>query len=125
MTCKDCLYYEACEHFNNGDAAELAENAVETKCPIFKNGSRYIEAPCKVGDTVYTVITEGKFIHSAKVVGFHLGKFPTLRGHERKEYLVCYTDYLLRHIDLAQIGKTAFFTREEAERALAERSKND
>lgn len=125
MTCKECLYYEVCEHFNNGDAAELAENAVETKCPIFKDGSRYIETPCKVGDTVYTVVFRSEYIHSAKVVGFHLGKFPTLNGQKRKEYLVCYSSCYLRHIDIAQIGKTAFFTREEAEKALAERRKND
>lgn len=46
MTCKECLYYEACEHYNNGDAAELAENAVETKCPIFKEKSHFVELPC-------------------------------------------------------------------------------
>lgn len=53
MTRKECLYYEACEHYNNGDAAGLAENAVETKCPIFKEKSRYIEVPCKAGDYIH------------------------------------------------------------------------
>ena len=81
-----------------------------------------IVPPCKVGDTVYTVVFKSNFINSAKVVGFHLGDLPTLRGHARKEYLVCYTNYCLRHIDIKQIGKTVFLTREEAEKALAERS---
>ena len=35
MTCKECFYYEACEHFAQGDAVECTEKHVEEKCPIF------------------------------------------------------------------------------------------
>lgn len=119
MTCKDCIHYYACSA--GGGLFNEKDESKEMRCGHFKDKSRYIELPCKVGDTVYTVVFGAKHINSAKVVGFHLGKFPTLRGQARKEYLVCYTDYCLRHIDITQIGKTAFFTREEAEKALKER----
>ena len=114
MTCKDCIHNDVCKWTGLPPLAE--------RCEDFKDKSRYIETPCKVGDTVYTVVFHSKYISSANVVGFHLGKFPTLNGQKRKEYLVCYSSCYLRHIDIAQIGKTVFFTREEAEKAFAERS---
>jgi hypothetical protein len=100
------------------------DDCIEAMVADFLLAKGVIVPPCKVGDTVYTVIFKSKFIRSDKVVGFHLGKFPTLRGHARKEYLVCYNihTYSLSHIDIAQIGKTVFLTKEEAEKALAERS---
>lgn len=122
MTCKNCIHYDVCRTWN----ADFIEHRIDMGdgcvCENFKNKSRYIETPCKVGDTVYTVVFHSKYINSANVVGFHLGKFPTLNGQKRKEYLVCYSSCYLRHIDIAQIGKTVFFTREAAEKALAERS---
>ena len=82
-----------------------------------------IVPPCKVGDTVYEILPKAGYIRAVNVVGFHLGKFPTLRGHKRKEYFVGYLDQYLLHIRIDDIGKTVFLTREEAEKALAERSK--
>ena len=117
MTCKDCIHYEICDPYVSSNESFPEVNG----CKCFKDKSRYIETPCKVGDKVYSVV-KSYHINESTVVGFHLGKFPDLRGHIRKEYLVCYTSYVLRHIDIEQIGKTVFFTREEAEKALAERS---
>ena len=74
--------------------------------------------PCKVGDVVYEALPKVGHIRSNKVVGFHLGKFPDVRGHKRKEYLICYSDYSLTHIDIGKLGKTIFLTKEEAEQAL-------
>lgn len=84
-----------------------------------------IVPPCKVGDTVYEILPKAGYIRVVNVVGFHLGKFPTLRGHKRKEYFVGYSDQYLLHICIDQIGKTVFLSREEAEKALAERSKGE
>lgn len=47
MTCKDCIYYEVC-----CDEYELAH---AENCNNFKDKSKYIELPCKVGDTVYII----------------------------------------------------------------------
>ena len=119
MDCTRCLYEVACD-LNGRMSGNNNPLKYDKECPIFKDKSLYTELPCKVGDTVYSV--KGGFIKSDTVVGFHLGRFPTLRGQARKEYLVCYNINYLSHIDIAQIGKTVFFTREEAEKALAERS---
>lgn len=91
----------------------LAENIADE---LLANG--VIVPPCKVGDTVYEVFPKVKHIRSAKVVGFHLGKFLNLRGQKRKEYLICYSDYSLTHIAIDKFGKTVFLTKEEAENAL-------
>ena len=79
-----------------------------------------IVPPCKVGDKVYEVLPKANIVRENDVVGFHLGKFPTLRGHKRKEYLVCYSTYCLTHIDIDSIGKTVFLSKEEAEKKLKE-----
>ncbi len=79
-----------------------------------------IVPPCKVGDKVYEVLLKCDYIRSLNVVGFHLGKFPDLRGHKRKEYLVCYSDYSLTRVDIDKFGKTVFLTKEEAEAKLKE-----
>lgn len=82
----------------------------------------WIRPPCKVGDIVYEVVAHFSYIIPCEVVGFHIGNFPTLNGHKRKPYLVCYdkTSRLLRHIPLDKLGKTAFFKIEEAEKKLEE-----
>lgn len=83
-----------------------------------------IVPPCKVGDKVYKIMTSFGYVRECKVVGFHLGKFPTLRGIKRKEYFVCYSDHYLYHIPFDDIGKTVFLSREDAEKALEERKNN-
>lgn len=49
MTCKDCVHHDICEC------------AGRDICEDFKDKSRFIELPCKVGDTVYCdICNEGK-----------------------------------------------------------------
>lgn len=57
---------------------------------------RLVELPCKVGDTVYSVVEDGLMIFELK---FSL-------------------DFYVRR--MSDFGKTIFLTREEAEQALAE-----
>ena len=89
---------------------------------LLENG--VIVPPCKVGDKVYQTIMlkDGTgFIVERNVVGFHLGDFPKIRGCcERPQYLIVYheTSHAISHIDIKQIGKTVFLTREEAEAKL-------
>ena len=118
MTCKECLYYEACEHYNNGDASELSENAVETKCPIFKDKSRYIEIPCKKGDKMYC---DGK--HFADHCAGEVMSFPV--DIILTEVCSTHRGEIDMVFDFERFGKDVFLTREEAEKALAERRKND
>ena len=78
----------------------------------------WMRPPCKVGDVLYVALPKCGFIRSLNVVGFHLGKFPDLRGHKRKEYIICCSDYSLTHIDVDKFDKTVFLNREDAEKAL-------
>lgn len=64
MTCKDCYHCEACENRFAGlkkicvdePVKHLELNpAVEKCCENFKDKSRIIELPCKVGETLYCV----------------------------------------------------------------------
>ena len=58
MTCEDCLYKGFCEN-QYGDTDyfddEYIMADVEKLCGKFKDKSKIIELPCKVGDTVYRV----------------------------------------------------------------------
>ena len=84
-----------------------------------------IVPPCKVGTTIYeAILLKGKKIshfRECKVVGYHTGEFPDLRGHKRDNYLIVYYDCgHFGHIPYDKIGKTVFLSREDAERALEE-----
>lgn len=55
-TCKDCIHYEACQAvldaagFFSDDIEEILN---EIKCENYADKYRFVEPPCKVGDTVY------------------------------------------------------------------------
>lgn len=58
MTCQDCLFYDFCNDYN--EYPEYVQHCEQTtgsefKCSHFKDKSRFVELPCKVGDTVYLV----------------------------------------------------------------------
>lgn len=108
-TCKDnCLFALLCKH-NDGISEWCLSN-----CPLYKNKSRYIKFPCNVGDTVYFV-----------PYGNHIFEFTVVRlatePIEEIGFSICCNGGWV--FDNRHIGETVFFTREEAEKALAERSK--
>lgn len=51
MTCNNCIHYEVCEGWQVDERRETLANG----CTDFKDKSKYIELPCKVGDTVYVL----------------------------------------------------------------------
>lgn len=85
---------------------------------LIENG--VVVLPCKVGDVVYVVKPYFSSIQEYQVRGYHLGEFPTLNGHKRKSYLICYhkASSALKHLPIDEIGKTVFFNREDAEAKL-------
>lgn len=85
--------------------------------------------PCKVGDTVYAYSEDFLTILPYFVENMNVGYMD-----ESRNYIVfeanCHadeTDELLDEIDFCfdDIGKTVFFTREEAEAALKERQEKE
>lgn len=110
MTCKDCLHYEACNKFIWREMM-LLESVSDFVCGDYKDKSRFVELPCKVGDTVYCFAP-----------CFDTGHHPKLKVvlKEIVELKTIATVFGL-NFDIDSIGKTIFLTREEAEKALAER----
>ena len=57
MTCKDCYHYDVCNTILK-NALSCDVNDCSQECQLFKDKSRIIELPCKVGDTIYVTDTE-------------------------------------------------------------------
>ncbi len=83
-----------------------------------------VPIPCHIGDTVYVAVftTDGTGSHICERIcsGIHISEKVTRWRHETPvRYLVLKTDdgYSIR-IRMDEIGKSLFFTREDAEAAL-------
>ncbi len=110
MTCKDCIHYEACKNLYETHGDGLSGDSYV--CDYFKDRSRFVELPCKVGDKIYFV-------------------FDYRNGEtEIKEVIVTY--YKIQpdgfkvstnwgYFTNSDLGVDVFLTREEAEQALKER----
>lgn len=55
-TCKDCIHYDVCGFNEYKDFNEI--------CSFFKDKSRIVELPCKVGDKVHKIIKSNIFDNS-------------------------------------------------------------
>lgn len=61
MTCEDCMHCEICLNKRkhhiviNGFLFYFECEDIEKICSTFKDKTKYIELPCKVGDTVYII----------------------------------------------------------------------
>lgn len=107
MTCKDCIYYDVCDY--DGDVAVFPDRI----CGFFKDRSRFVELPCKLGDFVY-------FIKARRVMADIVSKFTIDRCGVMLQRV---NGYNLGYTD--QLGKKIFLTREEAEQALKERETDE
>ena len=111
MTCKDCVHYDLCRSCSriqlgwHGNSVHYVEN-IEEICKDFKDRSRFVELPCKLGDFVY-------FIKARRVMADVVSKFTIDR---RGVMLQRVNGYNLGYTD--QLGKKFFLTCEEAEQAL-------
>ena len=123
-SCKDCVHYEVCKdevEFHHGASSDLEVDGVEKHCEFFKPKSRFVELPCEVGQTVFEIQPIRKRIQAYEVITAKYnglfwwftwvlkdgeGIYGNTEGFHSKE-----------------LGKTVFLSREEAEKALAERSK--
>ena len=66
MTCKDCIHYDLCRSCSriqlgwHGNSVHYVEN-IEEICKDFKDRSRFVELPCRVGDKVYFNLVEKEY----------------------------------------------------------------
>lgn len=113
-TCRDCIHHEIC--------VLLLQNT-DAVCNGFADKSRYVELPCKVGDTLYCIC--GNEIHPVEIK-----MIISVKREEADRDDVClydgggWYDFICRGSDIGQYGRAwprhdgAFYTREEAEEAL-------
>ena len=96
-SCKDCLHSNVC-----------LESDKDLICKDFKDSSRFVELPCKVGDTVFSSAL-GKILED---------KITNINIYDNGTRV-----FLKRGIsfDIEKIGRMIFLSREEAEQALKER----
>lgn len=101
-SCKDCLYYEVC----SVDESCLPDYV---NCEHFKDRNRFVELPCKVGDTVFVV-----------------NGFKEIEEFEVDYYVVEKNVISVGMVDDGEYEiETVFLIREEAEKALKERENNE
>ena len=113
MTYKNCIHNEICIFRGKGDCPD--------NCAQFKDKARFVELPCKVGDTVH--ILGHRFpCEIEKICIEEDGLFFEYVEYERSPELTELWDD--GTFEPKEIGKTVFLTWEEAEKAL-ENMKNE
>lgn len=115
-SCKDCLSYEVCKNRDVFGDMPICEH--------FKDRTRFVELPCKVGSEVYVTPDREKHFHKATLYGCD----------EKGTFLVFVNDHNLtdeeKHIVANPCTHVFYdwflkvYTREEAEKALKERENN-
>lgn len=141
MNCKDCLFYDFCNDYN--EYPEYVQHFEQTtgkefKCSHFKDKSRFVELPCKVGDTVYVIdnlnysgcVRGGKmcsFLSYEYVDGYSCnktwdGRKPNECSEIKSVVINDISDIFMYYKDF---GKTVFTSLEEAKERMEEMSKNN
>lgn len=114
-SCKDCISADVCKNRDISGDMPICEHFIDR--------NRFVELPCKVGNTLY-MFNRNK----SNIQEMVLNK-PDIRCHcvkddefsscmpicNDKENGICAYRF---HLDFSEIGKTVFLTREEAERSL-------
>ena len=124
MTCKDCVHYEVCKE----QEAMLGEKeidkikGVENHCEFFKLQSRFVELPCEVGTWLW-VVRKDYVSESFRVDAFDDRNLVMFMQDAEWNLSMTYKGIKIWRVSFEDFGKTVFLSREEAEKALAERSK--
>lgn len=115
MTCKDCIHYGVCNEPLNADWC-IGRDSVETHCEDFADKSRFVELPFAIGQTVYRIVCDcDNCEYCATEVCYTHNEHPCkLKIKKKKFSLIGYLN-----------GSEYFATKEEAEKALKEREKNE
>lgn len=93
---------------------------IQEMCRDFKDKSKYIELPCKVGDMVYCIA--GNIIFKSKI---HCISFGGRFGFDEGQIHIYDYDKDNASMPLSYFGKRIFFTKSEAEQKLKELKNGD
>ena len=123
MLCKDCVHYEVCKDYVESVLDGLQYN--DSQMNGDDCGSRFVELPCKVGDTVYF---NNVHLRYAKVIAIYIdasGGMFDLDVVTNIETVAGYEHFINKDYTFEDIGRRLFLTSEEAEQALKERESNE
>lgn len=114
--CENCIKSDVCKIAEKYEK-EPVEGMYIEGCDYFKDRTRFVELPCKIGATVYVKMQFG---------GYAEGKVRDYSYFISCGFCVVVTSekFDKQHIPFSEFGKTVFLTPEEAERALKERENN-
>lgn len=107
MTCKDCIHGNICKNEQYFDWSY--------DCRDFKDKSKFIELPCKIGEKTYK-------IDAISCVECKCDDILECITRGCPQTIKCHT---FSCDDISRFGKIVFLTKEEAEKALKGASKND
>lgn len=113
MTCKDCLCCKVC------DMQRITlYNTSRSVCEYFKDKSQYIKLPCKVGDTVYELQSDGTI---QKWLSYGITKYDGQEWAVQVKNNKNKWRYVDRTFGFSRFGKTVFLDKGSAKKALRER----
>ena len=121
-TCKECINYTECNAYL--ERVGVSFDPERDVCSIFKNRSRFVELPCKAGDTVYF---DDGHIQSARVLAIYIDAEGGMFDLEITAYsnnALGFKKFINKDYKFEDIGKHLFLKKEEAEQALKEREEN-
>lgn len=120
-SCKDCIHYEACK--SQVPRTFWDSETFYHDCKYFKDRTRFVELPCKVGDKVYFI--KHFFNYAKHPMCGTVCMIKTFTPKESWTFGAIMDESNIDRLFVSyDIGKTVFLTREEAERALKERENN-
>ena len=126
-TCAECVHVEVCSEKNLHVAVGMnitprfKYKRIEQECEHFKNCARFVELPCKVGDTVYF---NNVHLRYGKVIAIYIdasGGMFDLDIATNIETVAGYEHFINKDYTFEDIGKRLFLTKESAKQALKER----
>ena len=111
MTCEECIHQTVC--FNRYKEFEQEAEL----CEYFSDKAKWVHFPCKVGTQVFFLRDKNNIIETSveKII---------FKGKEGKGCYIKLECNAMYETSCQSIGKTVFFTKESAEKALEERSKH-
>lgn len=63
-TCKNCLHVGVCKAWDSSGEIQKDNYKIFQNCPHFKDRSRFVELPCKIGNKLYlSTESRDKILH--------------------------------------------------------------
>lgn len=122
MTCKDCFNCDVCGVWENAGSLKTQMERAET-LECFKDKSKIVELPCKVGDNLYVLLDDynlNKVILKAQAVTVEYCD----KSYGRIWAEVESPKGTMITFEACDVGISVFLSPEEAEKALKEREVN-